>query len=93
MRETKWLLDAFVNGWPRKAVNQPRLSARKCDGKVFYETRGEADAAVIRYSKRVLFNTMTTYKCEIHECYHKGHDRFMSDEEELERTRMLVLAA
>ena len=84
---------AFVDRWPRRAENQPLHRVRCCDHKVRYETRQDADAAVHAYQERVVFTTMVAYRCAIHECWHIGHNRFMRDEEVLERARMPILAA
>ena len=86
-------LSAFDDRWPWRAENQPLRRVRWCDHKVRYETRQDADAVVHAYQERVVFTTMVAYRCAIHECWHIGHDRFMRNEEVLERARMPILAA
>ena len=84
---------AFVDRWLRRTENQTLRRVRGCDHKVRYETRQDAGAAVRAFQERVVFTTMVAYRCVIHECWHLGHDRFMRDEEVLERARMPILAA
>ena len=56
---------------------------KSCDYKIRYQDKIDADVALRQYLKQVVFTTMVPYRCKTHDCYHLGHDRFMSKSKKL----------
>ncbi len=81
-----------IDRWPLKARNNPRRRIN-CEEKQRYESEEEADAVAEGYMRRVLFSTMGSYWCGEHECFHLGHDRYMSNRDVLIRTQSINQAA
>ncbi len=58
---------------------------KSCDYKIRYSSREEAEEVLRQHRVRrllvyrqPLFTSMMSYRCEIHDCYHLGHNRFKS---------------
>ena len=61
-----------------------------CCYKSNYASYEEALLALLEHSMRVLYSSMTVYKCDMHRKYHHGHDYRMSDTEILDRNMLVA---
>ena len=64
----------------------------KCGKKIQYKTRHEAEIALHEYLSRVLLSNMNVYRCENHESFHLGHNRFMSTNKIIHRDKVLAVS-
>jgi|ETNmetMinimDraft_11_1059920.scaffolds.fasta_scaffold363302_1 hypothetical protein len=86
MSTTIGSLAEFMDRWPGRAEGQLRRAVNNCGGKRRFVNWVEAEDAVREYRERVLFTNLTSYSCREHDCFHMGHDRFMTDEDVVMRT-------
>ena len=63
----------------------------KCGKKLKYKTKQEAEIALHEYLSRILLSNMTVYRCEKHESFHLGHNRFMSTTKIIHRDKVLAI--
>ena len=62
---------------------------KKCDHKVRYATKYEAEMRLIQYRTEVIFSTMCSYWCQLHDSYHLGHSNKMGTQEIFFRDSMI----
>ena len=62
---------------------------QRCCTKVHYETREEANLILHGYLSRVLMSNMVVYRCELHDVWHLGHNKYMDNELIVERDDLM----
>jgi len=62
---------------------------QRCCKKILYETYDKAESALLKYSFTVIFSSMNTYTCLLHDGFHLGHNYRMSNSDILSHDRIV----